>query len=114
MVTIVVQCVCVCVVLFNVACFQQFIVDAVWSYGVVVWEIFANQRPWAGATPAIAAHKTLSGERLAIDEHWPEPVRAVMHGCWRDEPKQRLTTEQISVALKRYDSTYVVGPIAAE
>jgi len=72
----------------------------VWSYGVVLWEMFAESKPWPGDSAAVAAHKTLSGERLPLDDSWPAVIQEIMSGCWQTDPLQRIKTIKSFIIFK--------------
>jgi len=74
----------------------------VWSLGVVFWELLTQQQPYADIAPAQLLGALGSGTaRLPIPE-WCEPEwRAVMEGCWIDDPTMRPTCRQLAVQLQR-------------
>jgi serine/threonine protein kinase len=90
----------------------------VWAFGVVLYELYKCEEPWKGLSPAVAAHKTLSGERLALDpvsenigrlcrifvmcfasQSWPENLRSLMTRCWNADPAQRPTMVECTQLL---------------
>ncbi len=74
----------------------------VWSFGVVMWEIFARDIPYKNASLVDIANGVLeNGSTLAIDASWPEVVKEVLAGCWKLNPNERLTMEQILVMLQQ-------------
>jgi predicted Ser/Thr protein kinase len=76
----------------------------VWSFGVVLFEMYACDVPWADISPPMAAHKIVSGELLPIDPTWPSEVQEVMRRCWEYEPtaRPRMTAIYDSlIALRR-------------
>ena len=78
----------------------------VWSLGVVFWELLTQQQPYADIAPAQLLGALGSGTaRLPIPE-WCEPEwRAVMEGCWIEDPTIRPTCRQLAVQLQRIKDT---------
>ncbi|KAG7667905.1 hypothetical protein Ndes2526B_g01686 [Nannochloris sp. 'desiccata'] len=74
----------------------------VWSLGVVFWELLTQQQPYADIAPAQLLGALGSGTaRLPIPE-WCEPEwRAVMEGCWIEDPTLRPTCRQLALQLQR-------------
>jgi hypothetical protein len=74
----------------------------VWSLGVVFWELLTQQQPYADIAPAQLLGALGSGTaRLPIPE-WCEPEwRAVMEGCWVEDPTLRPTCRQLALQLQR-------------
>ncbi|XP_037975747.2 tyrosine-protein kinase Fer isoform X2 [Plutella xylostella] len=68
----------------------------VWSYGVLVWEIFSKgDTPYAGMSNSRAREKIDTGYRMPAPENCPEEVYALMLRCWEYEPDKRPHFHQI-------------------
>ncbi|XP_045496190.1 tyrosine-protein kinase Fer isoform X2 [Colias croceus] len=68
----------------------------VWSYGVLVWEIFSKgDTPYAGMSNSRAREKIDQGYRMPAPEGCPEEVYALMLRCWEYEPDKRPHFNQI-------------------
>ncbi|CAK1543921.1 unnamed protein product [Leptosia nina] len=68
----------------------------VWSYGVLVWEIFSKgDTPYAGMSNSRAREKIDQGYRMPAPESCPEEVYALMLRCWEYEPEKRPHFNQI-------------------
>ncbi|XP_004930552.2 tyrosine-protein kinase Fer isoform X1 [Bombyx mori] len=76
----------------------------VWSYGVLMWEIFAKgDTPYAGMSNSRAREKIDTGYRMPAPEGCPEDVYALMLRCWEYEPDKRPHFHQIYTII---DSIY--------
>ncbi|XP_045514859.1 tyrosine-protein kinase Fer isoform X1 [Pieris brassicae] len=68
----------------------------VWSYGVLIWEIFSKgDTPYAGMSNSRAREKIDQGYRMPAPESCPEEVYALMLRCWEYEPEKRPHFNQI-------------------
>ncbi|XP_059351244.1 fibroblast growth factor receptor 4-like isoform X2 [Daphnia carinata] len=73
----------------------------VWSYGVVLWEIFSlGQTPYQGYSDEFQFLQALkSGYRMKKPERTPNCVASVMESCWNADPNLRPTFTQIEEIL---------------
>ncbi|KAI9554610.1 hypothetical protein GHT06_019883 [Daphnia sinensis] len=73
----------------------------VWSYGVVLWEIFSlGQTPYQGHSDEFQFVQALkSGYRMEKPENTPNCVASVMESCWNADPNLRPTFTQIEGTL---------------
>lgn len=85
----------------------------VWSFGVVLWEIFSY-----GSTPNFGLSNLqdikqhiINGNRLAPPNNCPEGVYKIMLGCWNENPQCRLKIETVH-ALIVCEQTNQLGIIA--
>lgn len=68
----------------------------VWSYGVLMWEIFSKgDTPYAGMSNSRAREKIDTGYRMPAPEGCSEEVYALMLRCWEYEPEKRPHFHQI-------------------
>ncbi len=69
----------------------------VWSFGVLMWEIFAyGQLPWAECRTNLDVFaKVKIGEKMKPPEGTPDSVYAVMVKCWEMKTKDRITFQQL-------------------
>ncbi|XP_023943535.1 tyrosine-protein kinase Fer isoform X2 [Bicyclus anynana] len=68
----------------------------VWSYGVLMWEIFSKgDTPYAGMSNSRAREKIDNGFRMPAPEGCSEDVYALMLRCWEYEPDKRPHFHQI-------------------
>ncbi|XP_019624137.1 PREDICTED: NT-3 growth factor receptor-like [Branchiostoma belcheri] len=82
--------------------YRKFTIESdIWSFGVVLWEIFTfGKQPWY----ELANHEVIecitSGRLLACPRGCPRNVRALMLGCWKKTPVQRTNIQDIHKKLK--------------
>lgn len=62
----------------------------VWSFGVVLWEIFSlGKQPYYGQSNEEVVRLVLAGQLLAPPEDCPPLASQLMLQCWRLEPRDR-------------------------
>ncbi|RZF41051.1 hypothetical protein LSTR_LSTR002683 [Laodelphax striatellus] len=62
----------------------------VWSFGVVLWEIFSlGKQPYYGHSNEKVVELVKQGSKLVPPEDCPVHVTNLMRACWRTDPKQR-------------------------
>ena len=62
----------------------------VWSYGIVLWEIYSlGKIPWDGLSPIEIRDLLLQGERLTRPNRCPLDMYEVMLDCWEPAPQDR-------------------------
>jgi predicted Ser/Thr protein kinase len=61
----------------------------VFSFGVLLFEIFAREAPWKGVNLYVVAPKVIEGQRMAVPANMPESIADVMKECWAQEPDKR-------------------------
>ncbi|XP_077453058.1 NT-3 growth factor receptor-like isoform X2 [Stigmatopora argus] len=72
----------------------------VWSFGVVLWEIFTNgKQPWFQLANNEVIECITQGRVLERPRLCPKAVYDVMLGCWQREPQQRLNMKDIQNTL---------------
>ncbi|KAF6261268.1 serine-threonine/tyrosine-protein kinase catalytic domain-containing protein [Scenedesmus sp. NREL 46B-D3] len=73
----------------------------VWSFGVVLWEIFSNGgEPYAAQSNQEVAHSVLSGARLARPARYPSEAYQLMLACWASQPEERPSFTGILAAFR--------------
>ncbi|XP_077374077.1 NT-3 growth factor receptor-like [Festucalex cinctus] len=72
----------------------------VWSFGVVLWEIFTNgKQPWFQLANNEVIECITQGRVLERPTLCPKEVYDIMLGCWQREPHQRLNMKDIQKTL---------------
>jgi serine/threonine protein kinase len=72
----------------------------VWSFGVVLWEMFEfGKVPYPGMSNRDAMQYVLTGSRLPKPDACPAELYRVMLDCWRADAQQRPSFQQIYDAL---------------
>ena len=89
----------------------------VFSYGCVLFALFAQEMPWKGVGIKEAGERVLGGERLQLPSSAPPWASELSAGCFQGEPKQRPKMQHIldvfaahgvigkSFALQELDAT---------
>ncbi|XP_071941841.1 tyrosine-protein kinase Fer-like isoform X2 [Antedon mediterranea] len=74
----------------------------VWSYGILLWEIFSRgSTPYPGFPNNVAREKVEQGYRMSAPQGTPDEVYRIMMSCWEYEPEKRSQFKDIHVTLKR-------------
>jgi len=72
----------------------------VWSYGVVVWEVFSHgTTPYAGMTGLETAMAVGIGSRLPQPRDCPDEVYQLVLRMWSFDPEQRVSVAEIQDSL---------------
>ena len=62
----------------------------VWSFGVVVWEIYSlGHLPYSSVQNSKLLEHLQSGQRLYPPERTPASMRTLMVRCWDGDPEKR-------------------------
>ncbi|XP_038624611.1 high affinity nerve growth factor receptor isoform X1 [Tachyglossus aculeatus] len=68
----------------------------VWSFGVVLWEIFTHgKQPWYQLSNLEAIECITQGRELERPRACPAEVYGIMQSCWQREPQQRHSIRDI-------------------
>lgn len=69
----------------------------VFSFGVILAQIFTQQQPWKDLSQQAVAQKVLRGERAfsALPGHVPSCIRSLVTSCWDHEPEKRPSFDQV-------------------
>eukprot|EP00043_Microstomoeca_roanoka_P019213 m.213618 g.213618 ORF g.213618 m.213618 type:complete len:2386 (-) comp16957_c0_seq1:273-7430(-) len=81
----------------------------VWSYGVMVWELFSDgAQPYQELEHGTVTRLLAKGHRLGKPSGCPRDVYILMLACWAQVPNDRLTFSEIcstlDTALKAFDA----------
>ncbi|XP_065175914.1 hemicentin-2-like isoform X1 [Sycon ciliatum] len=78
----------------------------IWSFGVLMWEIFSGAaQPFDGTSSEDIHAHVQSGQRLPKPDGCPEGAFKTMLRCWETEPKDRLHFSQLGTRLHQLSST---------
>ncbi|NXH17937.1 ANKK1 protein, partial [Bucco capensis] len=75
----------------------------VYSFGIVIWEVLMQKKPYAGANMMAIIVKVAAGKRPCLEastEDWPgecQQMVDLMKRCWDQDPKQRPSFTDIPV-----------------
>ncbi|KAK6179193.1 hypothetical protein SNE40_011609 [Patella caerulea] len=79
----------------------------IWSFGVVLWEIFAFAiQPYYGMTHEEVVKFVKEGKHLACPENTPKPIYDVMKTCWCRKPSERPTFRTLQKSLSSMYEEY--------
>ncbi|VDK77003.1 unnamed protein product [Litomosoides sigmodontis] len=75
----------------------------VWSYGVMVWEIFSNAKePYPGMTNTEVKEKVINGYKMIFASEAPQWIVKIVHNnCWQLNPEMRATMGQIARQIEQ-------------
>ena len=72
----------------------------VWSFGVVMWELFSfGKVPYPGIDVSRLIRELLNGYRMEKPQYVTNEIGRLMVDCWKMEPKERPTFNQLQEAL---------------
>eukprot|EP00002_Diphylleia_rotans_P006650 TRINITY_DN1600_c0_g1_i3.p1 TRINITY_DN1600_c0_g1~~TRINITY_DN1600_c0_g1_i3.p1 ORF type:complete len:2451 (+),score=487.30 TRINITY_DN1600_c0_g1_i3:50-7402(+) len=72
----------------------------VYSFGIVVWEVFLCEKPWASLDALRISTEVVSGRRPTIPSHHHPKVKALITSCWSQIPSDRPSFEEILNQLR--------------
>ena len=73
----------------------------VFSYGMVLYEIFDRKIPFADIPgDAVAGVAVLQGKRPPIPDNLPLYLHPLLEACWKKDPSQRPQFESIILAIQ--------------
>jgi len=75
----------------------------VFSFGVVIYEIIAQEPPWKGFSAIQAVGELKLGNRMIVPEHCncPPELKELMERCWVQLPEDRPDFEKICEILEK-------------
>ncbi|ENN78444.1 hypothetical protein D910_05343 [Dendroctonus ponderosae] len=77
----------------------------IWSYGVVLWEIYSfGKQPYYGHTNEEVVKLILDGVMLVPPEDAPPPIISLMNDCWNSAPKLRISFTRVKEVLAQAQS----------
>ena len=83
----------------------------VYSYGVLLWEIYDRGIPWRGLQPMQIMRKVVDKrERPPMPSGMPDDVRALVGTCWSPGPEDRPAFVEIAGLLHAPRSPAPVPP----
>ena len=86
----------------------------VYSFAIVMWEIWSRQIPWGGLQPMVIMRKVIDkGERPPVPAGMPADLRDLMCRCWADKADDRPTFSEIATLLEGVTPPSSSAPFAA-
>ncbi|XP_067453071.1 megakaryocyte-associated tyrosine-protein kinase isoform X2 [Thunnus thynnus] len=82
----------------------------VWSYGVLLWEIFSyGRQPYPKMSLQEVKEKVEVGYRMEAPEDCPAGVYSLMRICWEQEPRKRPPFHKLREKLERETGKHSPG-----
>ncbi|KAJ4835070.1 hypothetical protein Tsubulata_028840 [Turnera subulata] len=82
----------------------------VYSYGVILWELMTVSIPWISLNSLqVVGVVGFMDRRLEVPESLDPKVSSIIHDCWRSDPEQRPSFEEIIQRMKRAASASSQG-----
>lgn len=74
----------------------------VYSFGIVMWEILALRKPFAGMGVADHYREVIvGGLRPPLDPRWPTSLNQLLQSCWHPDPDYRPTILETRESLRQ-------------
>ncbi|KAF2073597.1 hypothetical protein CYY_005086 [Polysphondylium violaceum] len=84
----------------------------VYSFGIVLWELFCRLEPYEGIQPCTVLLMVLNeGKRPLIPSDCPSDYSKLMKACWGDRPKKRPKFKDIHTTLLKIQSNLNPGQL---
>jgi len=75
----------------------------VYSFAIVLWELYTQERPFQGMDPVTISQGVIGGLRPVIPETTPRTYRRLMRASWHDKANKRPNFEQIMAILEKLE-----------
>ena len=72
----------------------------VYAFGVVLYEIWAREKPWKGVNNLRVAANVLAGKHLTPPDSAPDAVQLLMLECWRKRRSRRPLMSDVQQRLR--------------
>jgi len=74
----------------------------VWSYGIVMWEVFTiGESLYPGVPSRQLAGLLQTGYRMSRPRHISAELYSIMTECWEEQPQKRPTFRWLCSAVRR-------------
>lgn len=74
----------------------------VYSFGVILWELNAGKKPFAGLNRELFYERVVhGGERPPLSKKWPEELCSIITACWDTEVENRPAFHEIIERLDK-------------
>eukprot|EP01117_Protostelium_nocturnum_P012030 TRINITY_DN4404_c0_g1_i1.p1 TRINITY_DN4404_c0_g1~~TRINITY_DN4404_c0_g1_i1.p1 ORF type:complete len:1716 (-),score=556.93 TRINITY_DN4404_c0_g1_i1:204-5351(-) len=92
------------------------IASDVWSFGIVVWEIFSfGMIPYSDMNNKDAVDKVMGGYRMSKPDRCPETLYETVLSCWDKDPKLRPSFSQLyQILLEKHPNALKEEEMVAE
>lgn len=84
----------------------------IYSFGISFWEMIARQRPFSEITDGMAiSWQTHIGRRPPRIKSVPEPLMDLIERCWKNEPRERPSLEEVCEIIQTFLQIFKVTGI---
>lgn len=92
----------------------NFAVDT-FAFGIIMYELYTNQRPWAGTYPSTVMTRRICGDKLCFPYHTPSPYKKLAMKCMHDNPHKRPQmieiVNNIALIIKNLPQVTLSSPV---
>ena len=84
----------------------------IWSFGIVLWEIFSSGiQPYCALSNEEVVEHVTKGKLLQCPSGCPKDLYHLMVRCWESEPNERPTASEVYTYLLKWSPDYTPGYI---
>ena len=67
-----------------------------YAFAIIVWELSSCLIPYANySVQRKLENDVIAGLRPPLEDAWNEQAKEIMLGCWKGNPKERMTAQQV-------------------
>lgn len=84
----------------------------IFSFGMILWELFTDKKPFEGVSLSALTQKIIAGQRETLSDEIPAEFHPLITACWSEKPGERPNLPELIKQLDRYnpaDSYYKKG-----
>ena len=75
-------------------------------FGITLWELLTREIPFGNYKNLFDVYEAvLRGERPDIPEFTPAPYQSILTSCWKTDPQERMSMEDIMELITNYSAT---------
>jgi len=74
----------------------------IWAFGVLMWELMAEKKPFADEDIHDVILNVKDGSRtLQCEDSWPETIKNTCINCWKYNPEDRIDISEIQIQIEQ-------------
>jgi len=82
----------------------------IWAFGVLIWELMAEKKPFADEDIHDVILDIKDGSRtLQCEDSWPETIKNTCINCWKYDPEDRIDISEIQTQIEQSSELKTVG-----